>query len=221
MLLKSLREQVHETTLKMTADHVAYGSQGNVSALDRETGFVVITPTAIPYSKMVPEDMAVVDIEGNLIEAKWKPTMEISMHLIFYRERKDVGAVVHSHPTYATVFGVLHETLPVVLTEASTCLGAPVPIAPYSRPGSGELARTVLETMGNGVAAILAQHGLLTVGADLGQAYDATMAAETSAHLAVMIRSMGGQMHTMPPEEVAYMRNFYLTKYKPNPAEIV
>ena len=221
MLLKSLREEVYETTLKVTADRIAYGSQGNVSALDRETGYIVITPTAIPYSKMVPGDMAVVDQEGRLVEAKWKPTMEMSMHLIFYRERKDVGAVVHSHATYATVFGVLHEDLPVILTEASTCLGAPVPIAPYGRPGSKELARIALETMGDGVATILAQHGLLTVGADLGQAYDTTMAVETSAHVVIMARSMGGQIHTMAIEEVAYMRDFYLTKYKPNPVEII
>lgn len=220
MWLKSLRDEVYETALKMVADHVAYGSQGNVSALDRETGYIVVTPSAIPYSKMVPGDMTVVDREGNLIEAKWKPTSELSMHLIFYRERKDVGAVVHSHAPYATVFGVLHEELPVVLNEASICLGAPVPVAPYRRSGTDELARTAMDAMGKGVAVILAQHGLLAVGADLGQAYDTTMAAETSAHIVIMVRSMGGQLHTMDPEEVAFMRNLYLTKYKPNPVEI-
>lgn len=215
MLLQSLREQVFETAQRMVVDNLAYGSQGNISALDRERGLVVITPTAIPYAKMTVEDMVVIDLEGNLVEARWRPTSETPMHLIFYHKRTDVGAVVHTHALYATVFGVLHEPIPVLLTEAATCLGAAVPVAPYRRPGTQELAQTVLETMGSGVAVILAQHGLLTAGADLNQAYDTAMAAETSARLVIMTRSMGAAVHTLPEEEVAFMRNLYLTKYKP------
>jgi L-ribulose-5-phosphate 4-epimerase len=220
MLLKSLREQVFETALKMVADDIAYGAQGNISALDRVSGLVVITPSAVPYAKMVVEDMVVLDLSGKLVEAKWRPTSELPMHLIFYNHRPEIGAVVHSHAPYATVFGIIHESIPVVLTEASTCLGGPVPVAPYCRPGTDELAKLVLDTMGSGVAVILAQHGLLAAGADLGQAYDTTMAAETSARLVIMARSMGAALHSMEPSEVAFMRDLYLTKYKPNPVEI-
>ena len=220
MLLKALREQVYETALRMVTDDIAYGSQGNISALDHKTGLIVITPSAIPYSKMVLEDLVVMDRDGKLVEAKWRPTSEMPMHRIFYQRRDDVGAVVHSHAPFATVFGLTHESLPVVLTEAATCLGTPVPVAPYCRPGTDELAELVLGTMGKGVAVILAQHGLLAVGADLGQAYDTTMAAETSARLVIMVRSMNGKMHAMEPAEAAFMRDLYLTKYKPNPVEV-
>lgn len=220
MLLQSLREQVFAATQRMVVDNLAYGSQGNISALDRERDLVVITPTAIPYAKMSVEDMVVIDLEGNLVEARWKPTSETPMHLIFYQKRADVGAVVHTHAPYATVFGVLHEPIPVLLTEAATCLGAAVPVAPYRRPGTPELAHTVLETIGTGVAVILAQHGLLTAGADLNQAYDTAMAAETSARLVIITRSMGAAVHNLPEEEVAFMRNLYLTKYKPYPERV-
>ncbi len=220
MLLKTLREQVCETAQKMVTDNLAYGAQGNISALEREKGLVVITPSAIPYAKMTVADMVVIDLEGNLIDACWRPTSETLMHLIFYKNRTDVGAVVHTHAPYATLFGVIHEPIPVFLTEAATCLGAPVPIAPYCRPGTPELAKMVLEKMGNGVAVLLAQHGLLSVGADLGQAYDTAMAAETSARLAIMIRSMGVKAHGLPEGEVEFMRDLYLTKYKPYPVRV-
>lgn len=215
MLLKSLREQVFETAQRMVIDKLAYGSQGNISALDRECGLVAITPTAIPYDKMILEDIAVIDLDGNLVESKRKPTSEVLMHLIFYQKRVDVGAVVHTHAPYSTALAVLHEPIPVLLAEAATCLGAEVPVAPYRRPGTQELAAVVNETMGNGVAVILAQHGLLVIGPDLEQAYETTMAAETSAHLVVMTRPMGLVVHTIPDEEVEILRNLYLSKYKP------
>jgi len=220
MLLKTLREQVFETAQKMVTDNLAYGAQGNISALEREKELVVITPTAIPYAKMSVEDTVVIDLEGNLVEARWRPTSETPMHLIFYKNRTDVGAVVHTHAPYATLFGVIHEPIPVLLTEAATCLGGPVPVAPYCRPGTPELAKLVLEKMDDGVAVLLAQHGLLSVGADLGQAYDTAMAAETSARLAIMIRSMGKEAYGLPEGEVEFMRNLYLTKYKPYPVRV-
>lgn len=220
MLLQSLREQVYETAKHMVVDNLAYGAQGNISVLDRESGLVAITPTAIPYTKMVVDDIVVIDLQGNLVETRWHPTSETPMHLIFYQKRPDVGAVVHTHAPYATLFGVIHEPIPVLLTEAATCLGAPVPVAPYCRPGTPLLAETVLKTMGNGVAVLLAQHGLLSVGADLGQAYDTAMAAETSARLAIMLRSMNAAPHALPDGEVEFMRNLYLTKYKPAPVRV-
>ncbi len=220
MLLQSLREQVYETAKQMVVDNLAYGAQGNVSAVDRESGLVAITPTAIPYAKMKVEDIVVIDLEGNLVDTRWRPTSETPMHLIFYQKRADVGAVVHTHAPYATLFGVIHEPIPVLLTEAATCLGAPVPVAPYCRPGTPELAQTVLEKMGAGVAVLLAQHGLLSVGTDLGQAYDTAMAAETSARLMIMIRSMNAKANPLPDGEVEFMRDLYLTKYKPAPARV-
>jgi ribulose-5-phosphate 4-epimerase/fuculose-1-phosphate aldolase len=142
------------------------------------------------------------------------------MHTIFYREREDVGAVVHSHAPYATVFGIINKSIPMVLTEAATCLTGNVPVAPYRRPGSIELAQQVLEELHGGVAIVLAQHGLLTVGADLGQAYDSTLAAETSARLVIMARSMGEQVVELDPSECALVRNSYLAHYKPHPVRL-
>ncbi len=221
MLLEELRKNVLETAFQMVVDGLAHGAQGNISALDRETGLIAITPSALPYKGMQVEDICVIDRFGKIVEGKWRSTSETPMHTIFYRERTDVGSVIHTHSPYATVFGIIHKPIPMVLTEAATCLTGPVPVAPYVTPGTKELARLMVDTMAGGIAVILAQHGLLTVGADLNQAYDTTMAAETSARLVIMARSMGGEVvHELDSEICKKMRAGFLANYRPHPVPL-
>ncbi len=215
MLLKELREQVIETCLKMLADGVAFGTQGNVSTFDRERGLVVISPSALAYQTMKPEDVCVVDLEGKPVESKWKPTSELPLHLVFYNKRSDVGAVVHTHALYCTTFSVINEPVPMILNEAAMNLTGPIPIAPYERPGSKELAEVSLKAMGpNGIAVIMAHHGLVTVGANLAAAYESTLAAEMTAHTVILARSMGKEVIEMDAAECAHLREVYLATYK-------
>lgn len=219
MLLEELRAEVLATAKRMVSDGVAHGAQGNISALDRTSGLVAITPTAIPYDQMNVEDIPVVDVYGKVVEGRWKPTSETPMHTIFYRERSDVGAVVHSHAPYASTFAIIHEPLPVVLIESATALGGRVPVAPYCKPGSEELAQMVLKTIGDGCAVLLAQHGLLSIGPSLALAYDANLAAETTARLVIMARSMGAKPVEIDLAEARQMHEFYVNKYHPVSAD--
>ncbi len=214
-MLEELRAEVLATCLRMVADQVAHGAQGNISAMDPATGLLAITPTAIPYNEMTADDIAVIDKNGNVVEGRWRPTSETPMHTLFYRERPDVRAVVHSHAPYATVFAIINQPIPVVLIESAACLGAPVEVAPYRQPGTEEVGRIAKETMGKGVAVLLANHGLLTVGENLSQAYDSTIAAETTARLVIMARSMNAVPIEMEPGIVTGMRQSYLERYRP------
>jgi len=178
MLLKELRQEVLEKSVQMISDGLAFGAGGNISALDRDSGLIAITPSAIEYTKMKLEDVVVVDKDGKLVEGKWKPTSESPMHTIFYREREDVGAVMHTHAPHASVFAIINEPIPMVVTESALCLGNSVKVDPYVRPGTEELAQSILEAMGKDVAVLLGQHGLITVGSNLDEAYSSTIAAE-------------------------------------------
>lgn len=219
MLLQHLREQVIETCLKMLQDGVAFGTQGNVSAFDRESGLVAISPSALAYQTMKPEDICVVDLAGKPVESKWKPTSELFLHLIFYNKRTDVQAVVHTHALYCTTFSAINEPVPMILNEAAMNLTGPIPIAPYERPGSKELAEVSLKAMGpGGIAVIMAHHGLVTVGADLPAAYESTLAAEMTAHTVILARSMGKEVISMDLAECAHLREVYLATYKPKAA---
>jgi L-ribulose-5-phosphate 4-epimerase len=216
MMLRELRAEVLDTTRRMVAEGLTLGTGGNVSARDRESGHAVITPSAVGYETMREDDLVVVDLDGRVIEGRWKPSNETPMHTIFYRERPEVGAVVHTHAPYASVFAVTGEPIPLVIMEAALCLGRPVAVAPYCRPATEELGRIALETMGGGVAVVLAQHGLITVGGDLGQAFASSAAAEFSARLTLMARSAGRTPRELDQEEVEVLRRSYLENYRPS-----
>jgi len=214
MLLRDLREQIVETARRMVADGLVHGAQGNVSAQDPETGLIAITPSAVDKANLTVEDLTIIDPHGKVIEGRWKPTSETPMHTIFYRERQDVGAVVHSHAPFASAYGLQSEPLPVVLIEAAGCLGGRVPIASYRRPGTEDVARIALEAAGEGAAVILANHGLLTIGDNLVRAYEASLAVETTCRLVLLVRSMGLQPQELDPAEVAAIHHGYLHAYR-------
>jgi L-ribulose-5-phosphate 4-epimerase len=210
-----LRELVWSAARAMVADGIAHRAQGNVSLREPASGLIAVTPSAIPYDDLQVSDIVVVDIEGRVVEGKWKPTSELFLHLAFYRAWDDIGGVVHSHPPYATLFGVINEPLPMLGTEAAACLGGPVPIAPYCRPGTQELADTAVRIAGKGLAVILANHGLVTVGPDLATAYDSTLAVESTARTLWMARAMGAHPAPLDEKEAAAMRATYLIHYHP------
>ena len=215
MLLKELRQEVLEKSVQMIRDGLAFGAGGNISALDRDSGLIAITPSAIEYTKMKLEDVVVVDKDGKLVEGKWKPTSESPMHTIFYREREDVGAVMHTHAPHASVFAIINEPIPMVVTESALCLGNSVKVDPYVRPGTEELAQSILEAMGKDVAVLLGQHGLITVGSNLDEAYSSTIAAEVSARFTILARSMGAEPMHLDQTEVSFLRELYLKHYHP------
>lgn len=213
MLLKELRQQVLEFGCMMHDAKLVRDGQGNISVLDEESGYIVITPTTIPYGKRKIEDIGVVDRNRHLIDGDSPITSEIALHMVFYEQRKDIRAVVHSHPLYATAIGVIGESeMPVVLNEAAFHLGASLPIANYGRPGTEELARITVEATGAGVGAIMAHHGLVTVGSSLKNAYDATLAAEDTARVVILARSMSGRVVPMDSEEASILREFFIKK---------
>lgn len=215
MLLAELRQSIVEIGLRMVRDGVAHNGQGNISAFDRESGLAAITPSAVPYEQRQPEDICVVGLDSNLVEGNWKPTSEMALHLVYYRNRNDINAVVHTHAPYSTVFGIIgEESMPVVLNEAAMCLGGPLPVAPYARPGTEHLAEVTYQATGEAVGAIMAHHGLVTIGVDLEQAYGSTLAAEATARAIILARSMGVDLVTLDPQEARELRQMYLEHYR-------
>ncbi|MBN1536766.1 MAG: class II aldolase/adducin family protein [Anaerolineales bacterium] len=213
MLLKELRQQLVEYGCKMFDAKLVRDGQGNISVLDDESGYIVITPTAVPYKIRKPEDICVVDRNRKLIEGNYPVTSENALHMVFYQKRQDIRAVVHSHPLYSTAISVIGEAeMPVVLNEAAFFLGAPLPVANYGRPGTEELANVTVEAAGLGVGAIMAHHGLVTVGSSLKNAYDSTLAAEDTAQVIILARAMSGRVVPLDTEEATILRKMYLKK---------
>ena len=168
------------------------GSSGNISVRILEKNHIVITPSGLIKSKLKPEDMLVVDIEGEIIEGERNPSIEMPLHLEIYKHRKDVNAIIHCHPIYAMVFAALREDIPIFLEETAIYLGGPIKVAEFARTGTEELAQNALKALGDRKAVILANHGLVAVGRDLDDAFEVAYRVERTAKIYLFTKLLGG-----------------------------
>ena len=103
-MLEALKQNVCEANLLLPKYDLVTFTWGNVSGIDREAGLIVIKPSGVPYEGMCPDDMVVLDLDGNTVEGKWKPSSDTATHLALYRAFPDCGGIVHTHSRWATTF---------------------------------------------------------------------------------------------------------------------
>ena len=115
-MLKKLKEEVFQANLDLVKHGLVIFTWGNVSAIDREKGLVVIKPSGVSYDDMKPEDMVVVDLDGNVVEGKFKPSSDTATHIVLYKAFSNIGGVVHTHSTYATAWAQAVKDIPNIGT---------------------------------------------------------------------------------------------------------
>ena len=208
MILEKEREQVIEYSLKLLSEGLTNGTAGNVSIFNREEGLVAISPTGVNYSELTPEMISIVDLEGKLIEGL-KPSSELEMHMILYRNREDVNAVIHTHPVYTTVLACLRQDLPAIDYMIAVTGATKVRCAEYASYGTKELAENAYKAMGSSLAVILANHGLTTAGKDIANAFNITVQVEYISNLYIKARNIGEPI-ILPDNE----RNSMLERFK-------
>lgn len=126
-MLENIKEQVYEANIRLKREGLITLTWGNVSQIDRENGLVVIKPSGISYDVMTPEDMVVVDLDGNKVEGQWNPSSDLPTHLEIYREFSEVGGVTHTHSRWATIFSQAGEKLPMLGTTHADAFYGDVP----------------------------------------------------------------------------------------------
>jgi L-fuculose-phosphate aldolase len=164
---------------------------------------LMMTPASVSKGFMTPEMMVITDLDGRVIEAApgRKPSSEATMHLVAYRERPDIGAVVHAHPPTATGFAVAGIPLDrAVLAEVVTTLGS-IPIAGYETPSTRELAERVGALLKAHDGVLLANHGAIALGKDLMSAYYKMETIEHFANISLVARQLGRE-HLLSRDEV-------------------
>jgi L-fuculose-phosphate aldolase len=197
-----LRADIVEVGRRLWARGFVASNDGNISARlgpDR----LLVTPASVSKGFMTPDMMVVTDLEGRLVSGApgRRASSEILMHLVAYRHRPDVGAVVHAHPPTATGFAVAGIPLDrAVLAEVVTTLGA-IPIAEYGTPSTEELATTVEPYVKVHDGLLLANHGALALGPDLFAAYYRMETIEHFARISLTARLLGRE-HLLSREEV-------------------
>ena len=209
MILEKEREQVIEYSLKLLSEGLTNGTAGKVSIFNREEGLVAISPTGVNYSELTPEMISIVDLEGKLIEGL-KPSSELEMHMILYRNREDVNAVIHTHPVYTTVLACLRQDLPAIDYMIAVTGATKVKCAEYASYGTKELAENAYKAMGSSLAVILANHGLTTAGKDIANALNITVQVEYISNLYIKAKNIGEPI-VLPDNEMNSMLERFKT----------
>ncbi|MGW0997894.1 class II aldolase/adducin family protein [Streptomyces sp. NPDC002520] len=181
-------EQLVATARRTVADGLVVGTSGNVSARVGDT--VLVTPSGVPYDRLTPDDITGVDLTGRQVLGTLVPTSELPLHLAIYRTT-DARAVVHTHAVHATAVSTLVIELPAI-HYMSSALGGRVRVAPYATYGTDELAENMLRALTDRSGCLLQNHGTVTHGATLDQAYDRTAQLEWMCRLWLTASSLPG-----------------------------
>lgn len=211
-MLESLREAVWRALCALGRSSLVSGTSGNVSG--REGDLVVIKPSGVPYEELRPEDLVVVDLSGKVVEGKLRPSVDTPAHLEIYQALPDVGGVVHTHSTYATVFAILGRELPVYTTELADLFGGPIPVSDYVRPGDPGIGREFvrLTRPGRYRALLLRSHGVFTAGYTPQDALKAAEIVEHSTKIAFLAELLGSPS-PFSLEEALELQRRYFTGY--------
>ncbi|MEG1887133.1 MAG: class II aldolase/adducin family protein [Oscillospiraceae bacterium] len=194
MTYMEIREQICDICHKMWQLGWVAANDGNVSAKLPDGKFLA-TPTGISKSFITPEKLLVINENGEVLEGEEgrKPSSEIKMHLRCYKERSDVGAVVHAHPPTATGFAVAHIPLDrYSMIETVIAIGS-IPITPYGTPSTYEVPDAIAPYLGEHDVLLLENHGALSVGADLITAYYRMETLELYAKISLTAHLLGGE----------------------------
>ena len=186
-----IRELV-DVSRRLYARGLVAATDGNVTAR-LENGTFLSTRSSLNKGMATPEDILEVSALGEPIDSRLKPSTELGMHLFIYSERPDVGAVVHAHPPYATAFAVAGLGMPeCVFPEVVVGLGA-IPLARYATPSTPEVAASLAPFVKSATAVLLENHGVVTYGRDLYDAYFKMEKVEHAAHILLLARFLGGE----------------------------
>ena len=211
-MLEKLKDELVQLHLELPRNNLVVWTSGNVSGRDPQTGLVVIKPSGIRYEDLTPEAMVVVDLDGKVVEGKYKPSSDTFAHVYVYRHRPDVNGVVHTHSTFATAWAAAGKSIPPVLTAICDEFGGPIPVGGYAKIGGDEIGQEIIRSIGSSPAILMKNHGIFTIGRTPEAAVKAAVMVEDVARTVFYAMQLG-QPDEIPAEEVARAHRRYLEEY--------
>ena len=222
--MQQLKQQVFEANMDLPRYGLVTFTWGNVSAIDRQRGLVVIKPSGIAYESMTVDDMSVVDLQGHVVEGRWRPSSDTATHLALYRRYPDLGGVVHTHSTHATAWAQAGLAIPALgTTHADYFLGD----IPCTRALSAQevdeayelnTGQVIIETLGEAnplhtPGIVVYQHGPFAWGKDAHEAVHNAVVMEEVARMAWIARGTNPQLQ---PIDSWLMNKHFQRKHGPN-----
>ena len=209
--MQQLKQQVFEANMDLPRYGLVTFTWGNVSAIDRQRGLVVIKPSGIAYESMTVDDMSVVDLQGHVVEGRWRPSSDTATHLALYRRYPDLGGVVHTHSTHATAWAQAGLAIPALGTRA---LSAQEVDEAYEL----NTGQVIIETLGEAnplhtPGIVVYQHGPFAWGKDAHEAVHNAVVMEEVARMAWIARGINPQLQ---PIDSWLMNKHFQRKHGPN-----
>ena len=198
---------------KLITSHLTTGTGGNISVYNRSEGLIAIKPSAVDYFKMRPEDVVVVSPSGETVEGNLMPSIEIRFHLDLLSFREDINSVVHTHQVNATTIACMNWELPAVHYLVGFS-GNKVPLAKYALIGTQVLSDNILKAIGRYNACLMANHGLVTVGADIESAFNVAEQLELVSKIYIQCKSMG-EPKILSDQEMVIVEEKFMTYGQP------
>ncbi|HHW41444.1 MAG TPA: class II aldolase/adducin family protein [Syntrophomonadaceae bacterium] len=205
-------EEILKIGHALLQEGLVVGTTGNVSVRSQDTGGIMITPSGVPYPDLQPEDLVLVDENGQRLEGRLRPSSEVMLHTAIYRRRQDVNGIIHTHSPFASVFAVNRKEIPPVLDEVAQLIGGSVQVAEYAPPGTPELADFAVSALRDRQAVLLANHGMVGVGRNLKEALVVCQVVEKAAQV-YLLAKLTGNPYTFSEEEVKALRCSFLKSY--------
>jgi L-fuculose-phosphate aldolase len=202
-----LRIDLIECARRLLRRGLVEGTSGNIAART-PAGSVLLTPTALSYDAMEPNDLVACDLDGNVLAGAREPTSEKALHLAVLRAYPELGAAIHSHAKFASMFAVARQPIPCAIEEVQIYVGGDVPVAEYRLSGSDALGAACVRQLASRSAVLMANHGLLAVGRDLAQAEHVTALVERTAEIVLGARQLG-RVEALPAESLAKFAPLY------------
>lgn len=204
------REAVRRAGLELVDSGLVDGTWGNVSARF-DGGLMAITPSGRDYRELSAGDMVIVDLATGESRGG-KPSTETPLHRAIYRDRPEIGAIVHTHSASASTVAAARREVPPILDDFAQIVGPSLRVADYAIPGSGRIARGAVKALRGRMAALLANHGAIAVGRDMKEALLCARMAEKGCRAFIEASFLGGAA-ALSPVEAWVMHKVYLEKY--------
>lgn len=212
-MLEELKKEVYEANMLLPKYKLITFTWGNVSGIDRESGLFVIKPSGVEYDELKPEDMVVVDLEGNVVEGKYRPSSDTATHLELYKAFPEIGGVVHTHSSYATSWAQAGRSIPCYGTTHADYIYGEIPcvrcltaeeIEDAYEANTGKLIVNEFKAMDKEILAVPAvlckNHGVFTWGKDAHDAVHNAVVCEEVAKMAYRTETINPEVKPAPQE---------------------
>ena len=211
--MEKARQLIVKYSKKLITNGLNKGTGWNISIYDKNLGLVAITPSGKDYFETKIEDIIILDLEGNIIEGRLKPSSELDLHLTFYKHRQDARSIVHTHSKFATAISSMGWNLEPVHYLIGFA-GYDVKCAEYATYGSQDLAENALAAIDDRNAVLLANHGLIALGSDIGRAFSTAEHLEFVSEIYYLTKTLGEPKLLSEPQMDEVMKKFNTYRYK-------